>query len=96
MKTQIEETSYPHLTREEAYRLVEEHEDDFHAIEGLAQALSDMSSSDAMPADQGNGVYRVAKAIIHQYEILIELHSQLFHGLHSNAKRAEDTETKVA
>lgn len=96
MKTEIKEASYPHLTREEAFRLVSAREDDFHAVEGLALALSDMSSSDAMPSDQGNGVYRVAKAILHQYEILIELHSQLFYGLGPADKRTEATETKLA
>ena len=96
MKPQVEETSYPHLTREEAYQLVAAREDDFHAVEGLAQALSDISSSDGMPREQGSGVYRVAMAIIRQYEILIELHNQLFHGLHAAAKRVEATEKNVA
>lgn len=96
MKTQNDAVHYPHLNRQQAFNLVSDAEPAFHAIEGLAQALIDVSSSDAMPVAQGHGVYCVAMAIRHQYSFLNELHSQLFHGLHSDAKGPGANETKGA
>lgn len=95
MKREFENPNYPHLTREEASRIISASEDDFAAVEGLAQALVDMSSSDAMPAEQGHGVYRVAMAIKRQSDVLKEVFSQLFHGLHANAKPPEIKQQKT-
>ena len=35
---------FPTLEKQDAFRLVSDAEDDFHAIEGLSQALMDLSS----------------------------------------------------
>lgn len=76
--------NYPFLDREAAFHVATELEDDLNAIGDFAQVLMDISASDHIDSKQGQGIYRVAMAILHHTEKLSEIHSQLFHGLHAD------------
>ena len=87
METILETTAqHEYLSREAAYRVACNMEDESMALKDFAQVIIDLASSDNMEDNLARGIYRVGLSIAKHQEKLEALRCQLFHGLHPNTQ----------